>query len=246
MPAGLQLRTVAPPTLRELVWSSTESLSCMPSIQKDAVTSPPGTASSAEPEWACRDDGSCTPTSVPPLGPDDCFSRRLSESGSSRISDASSLSYTHDPYSFGGPTLLPPSLSTTGGYFMTPLCDDPSPLGFYIAALSSGGPAHCTLHHHSCGVPAEDPLFIGAPGLLPLPATPAATVPGRNPLGHTVGGYCPCATCTTPPPSLSCGHPRPWRRLRAKRGFTFYACRDCGMKWRALTPTRAAELEQDI
>lgn len=39
------------------------------------------------------------------------------------------------------------------------------------------------------------------------------------------------------PPSIDdCPHPKPWKRLRAKRGFTFFACRDCGAKWRLSNP----------
>eukprot|EP00667_Euglena_gracilis_P008550 EG_transcript_8667 len=33
-----------------------------------------------------------------------------------------------------------------------------------------------------------------------------------------------------------CPHPKPWKRLRAKRGFTFFACRECGAKWRIFQP----------
>lgn len=32
-----------------------------------------------------------------------------------------------------------------------------------------------------------------------------------------------------------CIHPKPWKRLRAKRGFTFFACQRCGEKWRLQT-----------
>lgn len=33
-------------------------------------------------------------------------------------------------------------------------------------------------------------------------------------------------------PDARCPHPRPWRRLRAKQGFTYFACRHCNKRWR--------------
>eukprot|EP00667_Euglena_gracilis_P006803 EG_transcript_6869 len=54
---------------------------------------------------------------------------------------------------------------------------------------------------------------------------------------------CGCVSCASPPPTPSCDHPRPWKRLRAKRCFTFYACRECGVKWRGVTPSRASNVD---
>jgi len=33
----------------------------------------------------------------------------------------------------------------------------------------------------------------------------------------------------------SCPHPRPWKRLRAKRGFTYFFCLQCHQTWRVPT-----------
>eukprot|EP00667_Euglena_gracilis_P007999 EG_transcript_8092 len=30
----------------------------------------------------------------------------------------------------------------------------------------------------------------------------------------------------------SCGHVKHWKRLRAKRGFAYFVCYQCGLKWR--------------
>eukprot|EP00667_Euglena_gracilis_P018989 EG_transcript_20273 len=91
------------------------------------------------------------------------------------------------------------------------------------------------------------PLFWPCDRCLDQPASspgdPKGGGAGRCSAHHAVGPCCLCATCASAPASPSCPHPRPWRRLRAKRGFTFYACRDCGAKWRALTPSRVAALE---
>lgn len=34
------------------------------------------------------------------------------------------------------------------------------------------------------------------------------------------------------PPVEYCPHEKPWRKLRAKRGFKYFACRHCGAHWR--------------
>jgi hypothetical protein len=36
-------------------------------------------------------------------------------------------------------------------------------------------------------------------------------------------------------PDARCPHPRPWRRLRAKQGFTHFSCRHCNERWRVWT-----------
>lgn len=33
-------------------------------------------------------------------------------------------------------------------------------------------------------------------------------------------------------PSQQCLHPKPWKKLRAKRGFKFFLCNHCAARWR--------------
>eukprot|EP00667_Euglena_gracilis_P033995 EG_transcript_57523 len=104
IPAELQTRCAAPPTLRELVWGS-ESLTCMPYLQREASLS--SLPDCAEPGMLSADGSPrSSSTSVASLGPSDA-TRRPSEGGRSDRSDPG-VAYTHDPYSFGGPTYLPP------------------------------------------------------------------------------------------------------------------------------------------
>eukprot|EP00667_Euglena_gracilis_P019000 EG_transcript_20278 len=256
MPAFLPVHSQAPPTLRELVWCSSESLCRMPSIQK--TTAPYDPADLIDPNWPLDGvDGRPCIISTPPFGPADPTARRLSEGGSSHSSDSSSLSYTHDPYSFSGPTYLLPSPSATRSALAATLSGDPSALGCYV---NDSSVAACAMHHHQPhSGPAESPLLLGLlsspDGPLPAPASPdkdrlrrqalrQASAAARHPDPDLLeGDRCLCANYASPLFSPDCGHPRPWRRLRAKRGFTFYACRDCGAKWRAVTPSRALALD---
>eukprot|EP00667_Euglena_gracilis_P007673 EG_transcript_7752 len=43
----------------------------------------------------------------------------------------------------------------------------------------------------------------------------------------------------TPQPSEPCVHPRPWKRLRARRGTTTFACLHCHTRWQVRRRTGA-------
>eukprot|EP00667_Euglena_gracilis_P027315 EG_transcript_33670 len=180
MPAKLQTRCTAPPTLRELVWGSSESLACMPFVAKEASLS--SLSDSAEHGMHSVDGSPRSSTSGASFGPSDA-TRRPSEGGRSDRSDPG-VAYTHDPYSFGGPTYLPPSPSSGGGYMAAVLYDDPSALGYYISGLPQIVP-RCAAHRprpHHC--PCGPSVLRGAPGLLPLPAPPAVNSPDMDPVAH--------------------------------------------------------------
>jgi hypothetical protein len=99
---------------------------------------------------------------------------------------------------------------------------------------------------------------LSAPGTSPIPCPPSApsTPDALTPASETAAALfdsCSSNRSRSAPPSLhrsemgarlqgdettpttpleSCPHAKPWRRLRAKRGTTFFACRQCGAKWR--------------
>eukprot|EP00667_Euglena_gracilis_P006258 EG_transcript_6312 len=82
--------------------------------------------------------------------------------------------------------------------------------------------------------------------LAPLPAAAPRPHPParrkhrrqRTPAASTAS---PSSASSTPAVPAPCPHPKPWRRLRAKRGFVFYACRRCQLQWSV--PSSRATLE---
>eukprot|EP00667_Euglena_gracilis_P013124 EG_transcript_13519 len=245
MPAGLPPRSTA--AQQRSVLHGSDLLS-VPAAHKElaATACAPGRLEEVWPSWAMNGRRHSTPS--PSLGSGDSLSRCLSTTSNvSRISDGSP--YIHNPYSFGGPTQLLPCLCLDGSLLIAPSCGETTTLGCYVSDLHI--PRSPT--QRPSRRPSEPPALPVAPGLLPLPLLPAPTVPMEAGPGQAaisrphapVDGHCPCATCSSAPFSPDCEHPRPWRRLRAKRGFTFYACRDCGTKWRAITPSRAMALEAE-
>eukprot|EP00667_Euglena_gracilis_P006586 EG_transcript_6640 len=245
------LRSPTPPrALRERVWGGAESLSCMTEVATAAPDTPAGGEEPVSPFGGYG----CSPCSSPLVaGLADFRCRRLSDASSCATSD-SSASYTHNPYSFDGPTYIPSPRSagsTPRAAFSRLLLP-----GFYGADLPQGAlgsaPQHCRQ--------GESPVFLSAPDPVPLPHP--VTSPKRHPsplssstgldeltvaLPWSAGSHetvSPCPSFAGPPASPGCPHPKPWRRLRAKRGLTTYACRDCGVKWRTLSPCRAAALEE--
>eukprot|EP00667_Euglena_gracilis_P006020 EG_transcript_6067 len=264
MPSGLQLlHSRAPPTLRGAV-CSIESPPGSPAIlQADPLAYPNLTRRRELARLLWGDNGHRSAPPTPLLGPAIPPERRLSDDSSNGTSD-SGLSYTHSPYSFGGPTYFPlsPASSARSSPWPSTPCGEATALGSHVADPSCSVPG-CDAHRLRPRL-GESPTLRPTPGLLPLPPPLRAPLPPpRSPPTTTIspgpraapvvpahaleGGRCPCATCASAPASPDCGHPRPWRRLRAKRGFTFYACRDCGTKWRAVTPSRlvALEVERD-
>eukprot|EP00667_Euglena_gracilis_P006685 EG_transcript_6741 len=253
-----------PLTLQRLARYGIESMLFIPAAQKDSPQSSLNPGQTCRPEGGRADNSPLTWT--PPLGPADPIPHRCWSEGSGSSSGSgsgggsggggggsgspASLSYMHSPYTFGGPTFFPPSPSAEGCPW-SPTRRDVTDLEVAAAEPSLiflGG----AVHRGGCSP---------APGLLPLlpppldaPPTPQSSqpshtpgmLPSQAPVPHPhatlQGSRCPCATCASSPPSPSCDHPRPWRRLRAKRGFTFYACRDCGAKWRTVTPSRLEAL----
>eukprot|EP00667_Euglena_gracilis_P007369 EG_transcript_7441 len=190
------------------------------------------------------------------LRPADIHRRHPSDSGSSFASD-SSTSYAHNPYSFEGPTFVPSPRSlpqtpnatfSAGRTLVSTFCLNPLP-GPYGTDLTHGpSPQHCQQRESRAVLHAPDTLSCPPPtaGLQSPPpqdasSSSSSTSSFQSPLQETGGS--PCPPFTHPPAGPNCLHPRPWRRLRAKRGLTTYICRDCGIKWRTLSPCLAAALE---
>eukprot|EP00667_Euglena_gracilis_P010491 EG_transcript_10679 len=112
-----------------------------------------------------------------------------------------------------------------------PLCaDGKSQKPFF----SSCAPAASSIDHPPR--PATSAMPPAAAQGSPPPPSPYGPRPAAadvSPLCRLGPGFPGCDCCCDPDhDSCGCGHRRPWKRLRAKRGFTFFACRDCGAKWR--------------
>eukprot|EP00668_Euglena_longa_P005561 GGOE01006559.1.p1 GENE.GGOE01006559.1~~GGOE01006559.1.p1 ORF type:complete len:310 (+),score=17.85 GGOE01006559.1:66-932(+) len=68
----------------------------------------------------------------------------------------------------------------------------------------------------------------------PSASTPAPFSRSQPPARRKRRHHCTSAITSSSSSSavpLPCTHPKPWRRLRAKRGFVFYACRLCQVQW---------------
>eukprot|EP00667_Euglena_gracilis_P019613 EG_transcript_21034 len=159
--------------------------------------------------------------------------RRVSESGSSCCRTPDSAAYTHNPYSFDGMAHPPsPRLSLVQSPFVgSPMPEFPSdpPCGFPGAAHSGMGAELCPPTHR----PRQFPAF-------PTPSVPPANDPSAlPPTGRQLTSPCP-SILPGPPAHPCCPHPKPWQRVRGKRGLTTYVCRDCGTKWRVVSPGRVA------
>eukprot|EP00667_Euglena_gracilis_P012756 EG_transcript_13112 len=131
--------------------------------------------------------------------------------------------FVHSPYTspspsadlqeFGFPT-SPSFMSSNGSFVMT-----------LDRTSLPGSPPHAT----SDGSPAPPPF---APATEPL--GPPTTFDGNDedaPSEADPEG--------TPQPSPLCSHPRPWKRLRARRGTTTFACLLCHTRWQVRRRTGA-------
>eukprot|EP00667_Euglena_gracilis_P002900 EG_transcript_2905 len=260
---------VRPPTpphpgrIGRLARTRSENLPGGLSIFKDAVraTCRPAGCDEHLRRFLAADE--CRPHPSPSsLGLSDSSSRRPS-GGSSRRTSESSAAYTHDPYSFDGPAYLP---SANGALFPSTVPAHPPQLSCYSPNVdlpaSDLVPQYrrpgrrASAPHVLPGNP--DPLLTPAafPGFGPAaPLSPVHSPRRASSADHDEeGAESPlleledsedspeplwCGMFAHPPVTFFCCHPKPWKRLRAKRGFTFYACRDCGVKWRLPTPGRA-------
>eukprot|EP00667_Euglena_gracilis_P028698 EG_transcript_36951 len=118
------------------------------------------------------DGGRCPPSALLPAGPAD-NSRRpsVTSSSSSSSSSSSGASFTHNPYSFDGPTYLP-SPRSGGGASSLSSCPSLPPLGFIVAEPPSGG-RELLARHSRPRRPSEPPILLrlrGAPSAPPAAA----------------------------------------------------------------------------
>eukprot|EP00668_Euglena_longa_P045745 GGOE01061425.1.p1 GENE.GGOE01061425.1~~GGOE01061425.1.p1 ORF type:complete len:359 (+),score=34.84 GGOE01061425.1:27-1079(+) len=101
-------------------------------------------------------------------------------------------------------------------------------------------PSHCALAQLPISAHRSRPgkAFRPQPTMtLPACFTAASSLSSQSSLASR--GLSLDVTDSSPPASTTgdgCPHPKPWKRLRAKRGFTFFACRECGAKWRIFQP----------
>eukprot|EP00667_Euglena_gracilis_P018985 EG_transcript_20262 len=242
------LQSSTPTPARERVWCGAESLASVEAVAA-AVASATSTMAD-EPLSSIYGDCLTHSASTSLLGSADIHRRHPSDSGSSLTSD-SSASYTHNPYSFEGPTFLPsprsppqtPNATVSAG--RTPVstfCLNPLPGPCGADLVHGPSQQHCQQSESRAVFHAPDTLSCPSPTAGPQDASSSSTTSFfQAPLQETGGS--PCLPFTHPPADHACPHPRPWRRLRAKRGLTTYVCRDCGFKWRTLSPCRAATLE---
>eukprot|EP00667_Euglena_gracilis_P004380 EG_transcript_4399 len=163
-------------------------------------------------------------------------------SSSCQTSD-STTSYTHNPYGSDGMVHLPsPPLPFVGP--ADPAFSSGPPGGVSATALPHTGAVaqRCPLLAASAPLPAPGPPRQPSP---PTPSTEhdvddvahrlqPATVVFHATAGHPLPG---------PPAHPSCSHPKPWQRLRGKRGLTTFVCRDCGTRWRVVGPGRSSAPE---
>eukprot|EP00667_Euglena_gracilis_P008338 EG_transcript_8438 len=163
--------------------------------------------------------------------------------------DPPSPPFSHVPYSLGGPRYSPSrtapmaSSSTTRVYPPHPppalppmLC--PRPIDLCLPAVPYYTPTACAVD--ASGQPTSSAVN---PGCLPLFSLyePESDPNSVLPAGALEQEFSSDDFFVNAGLALSgCGHRRPWKRLRAKRGFTFFACRECGVKWRVQHLVKAA------